>query len=79
MKKAYLVVYDYGMGRVWSVIHARSKEEINAKYPSLIVWDRPRPSWMTDECFDRISSARTFDIDEEPTSWLRVMLDEQRG
>jgi hypothetical protein len=30
MKKAYLVLYDYGMGGVWSVIHARSKEEINA-------------------------------------------------
>jgi hypothetical protein len=68
------VLYGYGIGGVWSIIHARSKEEINAKYPNLIVGDRPRPNWMTDECYNRISSARTFDIDEEPTGWLRVML-----
>jgi hypothetical protein len=77
MKKAYLVLYDYGMGGVWSVIHARSKEQINAKYPSLIVWDHPRPNWMTDEWYHRISSARTFDIDEEPTGWLRAVRDDQ--
>ncbi|HKD25742.1 MAG TPA: hypothetical protein VKC66_07470 [Xanthobacteraceae bacterium] len=77
MKKAYLVVYDCGMGGVWSIIHAQSKEEINAKYPSLMVWDRLRPNWLADECYNRISSARTFDIDEEPTGWLRAMLDQQ--
>jgi hypothetical protein len=78
MKKAHLVVYDYGKGGVWAVIHARSKEEISAKYPDLIVWDGPRPNWMTDDWYNRISSESTFDIDEEPRGWLRAVLDEQR-
>jgi hypothetical protein len=77
MKRAYLVVHDYGMGGVWSVIHARSKEEVRAKYPNLTVWDGPRPNWMTEQMYDEIAAARTFDIDEEPRGWLRVMLDEQ--
>ena len=76
MKKAYLVLHDYGMGGVWAVIHARSKEEISAKYPNLTVYDG-RPNWMTVQMYNEIVSTLTIDISEEPTGWLRALLDEQ--
>jgi hypothetical protein len=69
MKKDFLVVYDYGMGGVWAVISARSQNEITEKYPMLSV-QQIRPSWMTDEYYEKIKTARTFDIDDKPSGWL---------
>jgi hypothetical protein len=60
------------MAGVRSVIHARSTEEINAKYPNLIVWDRSHPNWMT-------VVGGHVRIDEEPTVVLPATLDEQCG
>jgi hypothetical protein len=73
MKKNFLVVYDYGMGGVWAIIRARTKEEITQKYPMLIVRDS-RPSAMTDEDFNVISLNETYDIDDPPTGWLLTAL-----
>ena len=68
MKKRFLVVYDYGMGGVWALIMARSKEEILEKYPDLTIVDE-RPSWMSDDYFERLTT-KTYDIDDEPEGWL---------
>jgi hypothetical protein len=69
MKNSFLVVHDYGMGGVWSIISARSKDEILQKYPMLSVCEA-RPNWMTDEHYRNIAATRTIDIDEEPSGWL---------
>ena len=68
-KQRYLVVYDYGMGGVWAVIAARSREEIFGKYPALSVLDT-RPAWMSDEFYENICARNSFDIDDEPRGWL---------
>jgi hypothetical protein len=69
MKTAFLVVYDYGTGGVWAVIHARSKGEIAQKYPMLIVQE-DHPPWMTEKKYREIASSNTLDIDDQPTGWL---------
>ena len=68
-KRDFLVVYNYGMGGIWAVIQARSANVILQKYPSLKV-ETQRPNWMTNDHFDKIAAARTFDIDDPPTGWL---------
>ena len=69
MKADFLAVYDYGMGGIWVILHARTKQEISAKYPELTVADE-RPSWMTDDLYAKTAEKRWFDIDQEPTGWL---------
>jgi hypothetical protein len=69
MKRDFLVVYDYGMGGIWAIIHARSKDEITQKYPRLSVQEM-RPAWMSDEVYSDISSTRRYDIDDPPRDWL---------
>jgi hypothetical protein len=51
MKKEFLVVYDYGSGGVWAIVHARSAEEINAKFQDLEVVD-PWPAFITEGTLD---------------------------
>ena len=69
-KHPFLCCYDYGMGGIWLYIHARKPEEITAKYSELkVVQDRP--PWMTAD--DEPGASMTFDIDDEPTGWLREL------
>ena len=70
MKKDIYAVYDYGMGGIWALIHARSKEEIEQKFPALIAFDS-RPQHITDEDEDIIRRNRYCDIDSEPTGWFK--------
>lgn len=44
---AHLVAYEYGTGRVWGFINARTEEDIVATIPEVDVYDDP-PEWMTD-------------------------------
>jgi hypothetical protein len=39
VKKPHLVCYDYGMGGVWAIMRAHSKDEILLKYPELTIAD----------------------------------------
>jgi hypothetical protein len=48
MKSRHLVVYDYGTGRVWAYVTARSADEIVSRFPELQVVHE-RPEWMSDE------------------------------
>ena len=75
MKREFLTVYDYGMGGIWMVFRARSANEIVQKYPMLIPFGE-RPAWMTAEVHVRIRANRFYDIDEEPTGWLRNLAEE---
>ena len=72
MKRAFLVVHDYGSGGIWAIIRAQSSDEILAKFPKLAVVDS-QPEWMTEELYNSIASRNTHDIDDEPTGWLRAM------
>jgi hypothetical protein len=75
-KKAYLAVYDYGQGGVWAVIHARSKKDVERKYPALKVFD-VRPAWMTSDHYERIRSSLSCDVDDESTGWFAMIGDER--
>ena len=69
MKRAYLVVYDYGTGGLWAIIMARSAAEIRARFPTLkIVEDRPK--WMSAVDYESICTTNCVDIDDAPSGWL---------
>jgi hypothetical protein len=74
MKKRFLLVYDYGQGGVWLFIHARSADEIRAKYPELQVIER-HPEWLKGDYLKRVESERTFDIDKPPSGWLLSLVE----
>jgi hypothetical protein len=76
MKTGHLIVYDYGMGGVWGVMHARSADEICRRYPELKVIDA-RPEWLNEELYANIVDKSSYDIDEEPTGWLRTLIEER--
>ena len=41
----HLVAFEYGTGRIWGYIRARSAAEITRVVPEVDVYNRP-PSWM---------------------------------
>lgn len=71
-KRAFLVAYDYGMGGLWGVLHARSAEEILTAYPELAIADKV-PSWMS---ADRLAELEEtpYDIDGAPWGLLNAVL-----
>lgn len=68
MKKRFLVGYDYGTGSLLGVVQARSKEEILAKYPKLIILDK-RPNYLSEEVCERAVRTNVIDVDDEPHGW----------
>jgi hypothetical protein len=68
-KQNFLTVYDYGTGGVWTIIKARSADEITTKYPKLVVLNE-RPNWMDDKQYEDISRC---DIDDPPDKFLSGM------
>jgi hypothetical protein len=76
-KRPYIVTYDSGHGGVWLVIDARSPQEINAKYPPLLVHEK-RPDSMDDDdekryCSNCEKAGMHFDIDAESSGWLKEL------
>jgi hypothetical protein len=71
-KKAFLVVYDYGMGAAWAYVLADSARQIEERLPQLKVVER-RPDWMTVEIDMRLERTMTFDL-ERPSGWLEDLL-----
>jgi hypothetical protein len=74
--KPFLVAYDYGMGGLWGVLLAPSKEAIQAKYPELGIADEP-PEWMSPERFDSLRAEPLWLDDEPPQGLLGVLLSDQ--
>lgn len=74
MKKEWLTVYDYGTGGLWTIIRAKTKEDIVAKYPKLTVLDK-LPEWMTEQAEEyRRAKESAFDIDDgQPPEWFKEM------
>jgi hypothetical protein len=72
-KQPFLVAYDYGMGGLWGLMHARSEDEIREKYPELVVVTE-RPGWMTDLDYARMQQSERLDIDEAPKGMLKAVV-----
>jgi hypothetical protein len=72
-KREFLVGYEYGMGGVWGIMNARSKEEIASIYPELVVVDEP-PSWMTPDRLERLREQEWHDIDGAPWGILNGII-----
>lgn len=74
-KRKFWTVYDYGTGGVWTVILARSKEEIQRKFKSLLVFDYDHPpigakkDWLA-----QIESKGIYDIDTPPDEFLSSLI-----
>ena len=69
-KKEYITVDDYGTGGIWYYMLARSKNEIEKKYPGLDVLEK-EPDWFDDAIRDTLEHV---DIDDEPTNHLKTMM-----
>lgn len=76
MKQRFLVLYAYGQGGVWAFIHARSRRDIERRFPELEIVDEP-PSWMSEDEIAILEERMTFDI-ERPRGFL-AKLAEQRA
>lgn len=74
-KKPFLVVYDYGMGGLWGTMMAASEEEIDAKYPELIIFDG-RPDWMPEDDYEDVRS-NVYDVDEPPKGLVQALLSDR--
>jgi hypothetical protein len=74
MKREFFAVDDYGTGGIWLLVWARSEEEITNKFSELKVRDA-RPEWMTDEVYLRLNELRCYDIDDEPSGYLKDLID----
>ena len=66
-RREFIVVYDYGMGGIWGIVSARSKNAILSEFPDLIVFEN-RPSWMSEYELEQIRNSCKFDLDD-PTSY----------
>ena len=62
MKERFLVVYDYGQGGVWAFIAARSRSEVERRFPELTVVPET-PPWMSRDQLAEIKRTMSFDID----------------
>lgn len=65
----FLVLYEYGQGGVWAFLSARSRSEIERKFPQLQVFDDP-PDWMSGSDLARIREQMSFDIDDQDSGFL---------
>jgi hypothetical protein len=70
--RRFLVVYDYGMGGLWGVVEAPSRDEILSPYPELVIVDE-RPDWMSDDRWERLH-ADTYDLHDPPRGILRAVI-----
>lgn len=68
----FLVAYDYGMGGLWAVLMAPSREAILAKYPELSIAEEP-PEWMSAERLESLHAEPLW-LDEDPPQGVLAAL-----
>jgi hypothetical protein len=73
VKQRFLVVYDYGMGGLWGVMDARSRREIELRYPELTIVEQ-RPDWMSEERYEELCAEQAHDIDGAPWGILNALI-----
>ena len=72
MKHRFLVACDYGQGGIWASLLARSRQEIEERYPALVILDEP-PGWMDDAQLARIEARMTVDVDDITHPFLEAV------
>lgn len=78
VKQNFLVVYDYGMGGVWAFVRARSREDIEAQFPELVVYTDP-PESMSEADIARVAARGTYDLDTDRTFGLLAEILDSRS
>ena len=68
-RSAFLTLYDYGQGDIWTFLLADSEAEIREAYPQLEVVSVP-PPWMTS---DHLRLIRTVEIKDTDDPFLRAI------
>ena len=68
-RPAFWVLYDYGQGGLWAILHADSAGQVRARYPQLQVFDGPPPS-LDAAAVESIRRQGARDIDDPPSGWL---------
>lgn len=68
-RPTFWVLYDYGQGGLWAIIHADSAEQIRARYPQLQVFGDP-PRSLDAAVMESIRRQGARDIDDPPTDWM---------
>ena len=78
--RAFLVVYDYGMGGVWGFASAESEAEILDAFTEMKVVHET-PEWMTEEQEKNVRSESSFTIGEASSypEWLRMLVADRRS
>lgn len=76
-KQPFLVVYDYGQGGLWALVHARTTDEIHRRYSELKVFART-PDWMQAEMLQGVL-AESYDIDVPPSGLLASLVEGRSG
>lgn len=73
----FLVAYDYGMGGLWGVLVAPSREAIVKKYPELGI-AAALSAWMNPQRLERLRHDPLW-LEEEPPQGLLEALVADRG
>jgi hypothetical protein len=63
-KREFWCVYDYGQGGVWRRLLATSREQIQSRYPMLVVFEE-LPESFSDSVRRSIQSRPVIDIDDD--------------
>lgn len=68
-RNEFLVLYDYGQGGLWALVHADSADQIRQRFPEVQVFDE-RPAMVSDEMLEAVRSAGVIDVERPATGWL---------
>lgn len=74
----FLVCYDYGMGGLWGVLMADSRQTILDRYPELDVF-ASRPAWMSTEYWDELSASEPRTLDAPADGPLVALLADRQS
>jgi hypothetical protein len=62
--REYWCLYDYGTGGVWKRLLASSREQIQDRYPTLVVFEE-LPDNLSDSVKQSLQSQSVIDIDDD--------------
>jgi hypothetical protein len=76
VNQVFLVGFDYRTGGLWAYVEAESPEAIKGKYPELEIFRRP-PDWMSPDEAEQVRKTQTYNLVDEPRSFLALLLAER--
>lgn len=76
-KREYWCLYDYGTGGVWKRLLASSREQIQDRYPTLVVFEE-LPDNLSDSVKQSLQSQSVIDIDDDEADEFLASIRERR-